>query len=122
MSLRVPPRQVAPASATDPSQSAARAPPTNDFIQLWNDAKNRYQYDTGHSLDEAPFAAELRACDSVEDLAQILGKRDETFKVYRAHGKGFRAVLDPVVRVLQFFLETGGEIAVSVCDSTPVFP
>lgn len=121
MSLRVPPGQVAPAGANHLSQSAARAHPTNDFIRLWNDAKDRYQSDTGHSLDEAPFAAELRGCDSVEDLTQILGKRNETFKVYRAHGKEFRAVLDPVVRVLQLFLETGGEIAASVCDPAPVF-
>lgn len=86
----------------------------NHFDDLWSAAKTLYKTDTGHDLGRLAFAAELDACDSADSVARILENHTETFEAYRAHGKKLRAVLDPVVRVLQFFLETGGEVATSV--------
>lgn len=107
-----------PGGATSASASSnvptASAFLPNDFAQIWNDAKARYKTDTGQDLEEAPFAAELSACNSVDDVVHVLDERSEEFDAFRAHGKEFRKVIDPVVRVLQFFLDTGAEVAAAV--------
>lgn len=101
----------ASASGTAPASSTL---PLDDFARIFNDAKERYRTNTGHDLEDAPFAAELRGCVSVEDIIQILDNRDKAFEAFRAHGKKFRKVIEPVVRVVQFFLETGSEVAAAV--------
>lgn len=101
----------ASASSAVPVSSAR---PPNDFARIFKDATDRYRTHTGHDLEDTPFAAELYACDSVDDVAQVLDTRDQEFKAFRAHGKKFRKVIGPVVRVIQFFLETGSEVGAAV--------
>lgn len=114
MSLNTLPGGVTPVSAVSSGAQAAPAPMSSHFTQIWNDAKSRYEKDTGHDIDEAPFAAELSTCVSVDDIIQVLDKRDEAFEAFRAHGKEFRKVINPIFRIVQLFLETGAEVAVVV--------
>lgn len=102
---------LASASGSAPGASALLP---NDFTQLWDDAKARYRNDTGQDLVDVPFAAELRACNSVDDVIHILDGHDEAFDAFRAHGKKFRKLIDPVVRILQLIMETGAEVAAVV--------
>lgn len=106
-------------SPIDSSTPIALLP--KDLADIWKDAKARYKNDTGCDLEEAPFAAELTACHSVDDIIHVLDKRGEDFEAFRGHGKQFRKVMNPVVRVAQLFLETGSEVAAVVSHAALLF-
>lgn len=86
----------------------------NGFNQLWEEALARYKLETGHDLEQAPFAEELFKCTSVDEVARVLNDRKETVKAFRAHGHKIRAVLTPIVRIMKLFLDTGAEVAAAV--------
>lgn len=101
------------ASPTSPTPTHVD-PAESGFHRLWEEALARYTQETGHDLQQAPFAKELEQCSSVDEVARVLNNRRETMKAFRAHGHKVRAVLAPVVRIMRLFLDTGAEVAAVV--------
>lgn len=111
MSLSAPVGEMTSASASGFGVPAAVAIAPDHFTQMWNDAKARYKKDTGRNPEDAPFATELIACHSVDDIIHVLDTRENAFRAFRDHGKKFRKVIDPVFCVVKLFLETGAEVS-----------
>jgi hypothetical protein len=54
---------------------------------LFNAALQDYNYKTGNTLADHPFARQLQECDSVESISTILEEQARVFRGFRDHGK-----------------------------------
>jgi hypothetical protein len=102
------------ASESDPQSFDTRSPARLSFDELWKPAIEKYYQETGIHLLEDSYACDLLACNAVEDVVRALSRRDKAFKAYRANREKLRAILRPVVRLLQLFTDASAEAA-SVC-------
>jgi hypothetical protein len=81
------------------------------FYELWRPAVEQYHQETGINLLEDSYARDLLTCNTVEDVVCVLTRQDKAFKAHRATGEKLRAVLRPVVRLVQLFTDAGAEAA-----------
>jgi hypothetical protein len=101
---------ITPTGSDLESGTAALAKTTpSRFKEFIDAAIQRYEEDTKRKLSDVSFFDELSNCDSVGAVAAILDTQKTTFKAFRAHGETVRAVLTPVARLLQLFLDAGAE-------------
>jgi hypothetical protein len=82
-----------------------------NFNELWVAALHRYQDETGRELSQTPYFTPLISSSSADDVCRVLQDRGECLKAFRARGEKIRAVLAPIARLVQFFVDAGAEAA-----------
>jgi hypothetical protein len=101
--------------ANSPSHQAG-----SDFSELWTAALRRYEDDTGRDLSKMPHFVPLVQSSSVDNICHVLREHKESFQAFRKCDEKIRAVLAPIVRLVNLFIDAGGEAA-SASVSTLVF-
>jgi hypothetical protein len=81
------------------------------FQIMWEETLLRYKESTGRNLLQVPFADQLLYCSSVDEVVHVLKEQNRSFQMFRSDNQKIRAVLAPVVRLAQFFLNVDGEVA-----------
>ena len=71
---------------------------------LWN-----YANLTGVDLSKNPFAQNLQACNTPDDILELLQEREKAFKEYRDGNRRLIESISPAVRVLHAFSDFLGE-------------
>jgi hypothetical protein len=92
-------------SATNPTAG----PSTDHFTAIFNVASTEYQTVTGNRLDTHPFAAQLNACHSPEDISNLLRMQAHAFRKFRRGDEKLMTWLDPIVHILFVSSATLGE-------------
>jgi hypothetical protein len=82
--------------------------PPSPFGKIWQAAVVAYESDTGRKVMSSD---ELFDCVSVDDVAGVMQKRGNAFEAFREDGQKIRSWLEPVVRFVNLFLESGAEAA-----------
>ncbi|KZV62638.1 hypothetical protein PENSPDRAFT_758563 [Peniophora sp. CONT] len=84
-----------------PPASSDQNPVLNDFGQLWHDALERYEQETGKNLLEEPLASDFPSISNNTDtIMTCFEKQIESFKAFRTRGKKVLNVLRPIVDVV----------------------
>jgi hypothetical protein len=83
----------------------------SDFSGLWSAALRRYEDDTGRDLSKMPYFVPLVQSSSVDNICHVLREHKESFKAFRERGEKIRAVLAPIFRLVNLFIDAGGEVA-----------
>ena len=79
-------------------------------IKLFTDALADYARITGIELSTYPFAGMPGQSDSLEDILQLLQKREEAFKDIRNRNRRLINYVTPCVKVLHTISGTLGEV------------
>ena len=93
-------------SSSTPGHSSASP---SDFKSILDGALSEYEKKTGKPLFDDRLAAELRGCESVDDIMAILRGRFEAFQEFRNGDQRSMKWLGPTVNVLSAFSDTLGE-------------
>ncbi|KIK50122.1 hypothetical protein GYMLUDRAFT_493533 [Collybiopsis luxurians FD-317 M1] len=98
--------QITPAAS---AMNTIVAPPSS-FEDLWAKALADYKEQTGREIDQAQMA-QFPDRPSVDDVVRILETQTKDLKTFRKRGEKIRAVLKPVVRIVQVLNDTAAEAA-----------
>jgi len=91
------------------SSSRTDSPSIDNFTAIFASAESEYQRVTGNRLDTHPFAAQLRSCDSPEDVSKIFRTQVHALRNFRQGDEKLMKWLDPTVNILFIFSSTVAE-------------
>ncbi|KAE9383216.1 hypothetical protein BT96DRAFT_93836 [Gymnopus androsaceus JB14] len=101
---------VAPTAPMTPRITVMSTPPNPiGFEDLWAEAFTNYTSQTGRDLQDQ--TTQFIDCHSVDDVVRILETRSKDLTTFRGKGKMIRALLAPVVRLIELVNDTAGEAA-----------
>jgi len=89
---------------------------SSKFQSILDGALDDYHKHTGIDLTKHPSATQLQNCHSPDDVVQLLGERETSFKDYREKYRKLIDCLRPVVKVIHALSGILGEGAGLVSD------